>query len=700
MIAIIAEKPSVAREIAGIVGATGRYEGYLSGNNYQVTWAFGHLLQLAMPEEYGFSGYNRGNLPIIPQTFKILPRQIRDGKETKPDPGVLKQLNILKNVFSSCDKIIVATDAGREGELIFRLIYNYLGCKKPFERLWISSLTDKAIKEGLQNLKTGSDYENLYQSAKARSEADWLIGINASQALTIAAGSGNYSLGRVQTPTLAMICSRYLENKNFVSKDYFQLKLNTTKDGISFDALSTEKFETQESANDVLSFCREIGQPKVENVERKEVNQEPPLLYDLTTLQKDANTRFGFSADNTLTIAQGLYEKKLISYPRTGSRYLSADVMDEIPHLIDSLKSHPKLGNYATTLENVVLNIRSVDDKKVTDHHALIITDVSPVKLSEEESKIYDLIAGRMLEAFSKKCIKDVTTATLSFDKVLFQTKGTIIKQAGWRNVFNLEDDNEKEENIPLPELISGELQPLSELTVLQKQTKPKPLYTESSLLGAMENAGRELEGEEQREAIKDCGIGTPATRASIIETLLSRDYMVREKKSLIPTEKGLSVYEVVKDMRISDVEMTGNWESTLAKIEKGEVSASTFRQDIEAHTRQITEELLNAKITNTYSEKSAVLCPKCKSGSMLFYSKVVKCNNIECGLPVFKTVAGKSISDTQITDLLTKGKTALIKGFTSKAGRSFDAHLIFDDAYRVVFEFPEKKSGANKNRK
>ena len=313
----------MARDIATVLGATQKNDGNISGNGFIVTWAFGHLVGLAMPDAYGIENFRRENLPILPQSFQLIPRQVKTDKGYKPDSGTVKQLKVIKEVFDQCDKIIVATDAGREGELIFRYIYEYLECRKPFVRLWISSLTDKAIRDGLQNLKDGTMYDNLFRSAKARSEADWLIGINASQALSITAGRGTYSLGRVQTPTLAMICSRYLENKNFVPQKYWQLKLHTGKDSIEFSALSEEKFDNQQPAIDKLQIIKDSGQVQVKSVECKEVNQEPPLLYDLTTLQKEANTKLNFSADKTLSIAQKLYEGKLISYPRTGSRYIS-----------------------------------------------------------------------------------------------------------------------------------------------------------------------------------------------------------------------------------------------------------------------------------------------------------------------------------------------------------------------------------------
>lgn len=710
--AIIAEKPSVAREIAGIVGASGKEEGFMQGSGYMVTWAFGHLITLAMPEEYGFTGFNREHLPIIPGTFKLIPRQVKAEKGYKADAGALKQLKIIKHVFDSCDNIIVATDAGREGELIFRYIYTHLNCHKPFRRLWISSLTDKAIKEGLQNLKSGSDYDNLYQAAKARSEADWLVGINASQSLSIAAGRGIYSLGRVQTPTLAMICKRYLENKNFVSVAFWQVKVQTEKAGIPFTAISKEKYEQRETADAIFRLLQDNKTVQVQSVEKKEVNQEPPLLYDLTTLQKEANSKYGFSADKTLSIAQKLYEAKLITYPRTGSRYISADILDEIPDLIGSLKQHPRFGTYAEKMDSVLLNIKSVDDKKVTDHHALIITENKAKDLSGDDKTVYEMVAGRMLEAFSPKCVKDATTIIVGCGDTLFETKGSVIKQAGWRAVFGEQEKNEDEAG-SLPDISKGKELPVIHTEVLEKQTKPKPVHTEATLLSAMENAGKEVENEEEREAMKESGIGTPATRAAIIETLFARDYIRREKnrcqtesnracsncrgakeeggaKSLLPTEKGLSVYEIVKDKRIADVALTGSWENALAKIESGEMNAETFRKATEIYTNQITTELLDTNIA--VPDKNECVCPKCEKGKVIFYSKVAKCSDTGCGLIVFRNKSEKQLSDKQIMDLLTTGKTAAIKGFKSKGGKSFDAALKFDSNFNVVFDFPEKK--------
>lgn len=694
MIALIAEKPSVAKDIARIIGATQRNDGYLSGNGYMVTWAFGHLIQLAMPEAYGVANFRRESLPIIPADFRLIPRQAKAEKGYKADPGVLKQLKVIKEVFDQCDRIIVATDAGREGELIFRYIFHYLDCRKPFVRLWISSLTDRAIREGMENLQPGERYDNLYLAAKSRSEADWLIGINATQALSVAAGQGVFSLGRVQTPTLMMICDRYLENKNFVPTKFWQLKASAASGGIGFTAQSTAKWEQQPEAIAALQRAKDAGQLVVKSVERKEAAQEPPLLYDLTTLQKEANTKLNFSADKTLSIAQSLYEKKVMSYPRTGSRYISEDVFEEMPERIALLERYPRFAGYAAGLDGATLNRRSVNDGKVTDHHALIVTENLPGELSKDERAIYEMVAGRMLEAFSGKCVKDVTTALLSAGDTDFTVKGAVMKTAGWRAVLS-EQDTEDEDTGALPPLQERQTLPLSSVDLLEKQTKPKPLHTESSLLAAMENAGKELEDAELKASMKDAGIGTPATRAAIIETLFARQYIVREKKNLVPTEKGLAVYRIVKGKKIADVGMTGMWETALAKIEAGDMDADTFRKGIEVYATQITAELLSVQLS--FASGETCPCPKCGSGRILFYPKVAKCSNVDCTLTIFRSKCDKQLTDKQIVELVTKRKTGLIKGFKGKNGKAFDASLVLDGQFNVAFSFPEKKGKPKK---
>ena len=700
---IIAEKPSVARELARIVGATKREEGYFQGGGYAVTWAFGHLVQLAMPDGYGIRGFVRDSLPILPETFTLIPRQVRTEKGCKPDSDVAAQIKVIAGLFKESEQIIVATDAGREGELIFRYLYHYTGCTTPFVRLWISSLTDKAIREGLKSLKDGREYDNLYLAAKARSECDWLVGINGTSALSIAAGRGTYSVGRVQTPTLAMVCERYYENSRFTPETFFGLHFTTdgcgTGETVKFS--SAEKWKEKGVATELYNKVKAAGSATIIKVERKEKTEDTPLLYDLTSIQKDANTRHGFTAEQTLDIVQKLYEKKLVTYPRTGSRYIPEDVFAEIPKLLAFAGSLPDWAGKVSG--GTKPTRRSVDDGKVTDHHALLVTGEKPLFLAKDDATIYHMIAGRMIEAFSEKCVKDVTTVTAECEGVEFTAKGCIIRQAGWRAVCKAAEKTEKEEpetETVLPDWKEGDTLAVKASSITEGRTKPKPLHTEATLLAAMETAGRNIGDEELRQALKDCGIGTPATRASIIETLFAREYMTRCKKSLVPTEKGLALYSVVKTMRIADVGMTGEWEKELARIERGEVSAEVFRHEIEGYTAEITSELLSCDKLFGHKD-SGCACPKCGTGRMQFYGKVVRCDNAECGLPVFRLKASRNLSDDEIRELLATGKTKVLKGFKSKQGKSFDAVVAFDADYNTTFVFPETKKGgtANKSR-
>jgi DNA topoisomerase-3 len=595
---IIAEKPSVAREIAKVFGANQKREGYIEGKGYTFTWAFGHLLQLAPPQEYGFYGWSVQNLPMLPAKFKLSIRKVKSKSGMIEDPSVRKQLDIIQKLFDEATEIIVATDAGREGELIFRYIYYYLKCKKPFKRLWISSQTDAAIKEGFRNLKPGSDYDTLFNSAHCRSQSDWLVGMNATQALSLSAGTRSVlSLGRVQTPTLAMICSRYLENKNFVPQIYFQVAIQVDKNGQMFRAISTENFKTKEDAQVILDQVQDVaaGFPDgghILNVEAKPRKEPPPLLHDLSSLQQEANKRKGFTADQTLSLLQNLYENKLVTYPRTGSRYIGDDVFATVPGLIDKFKDHPQFGKQATFLAENKLSKRSVNAKKVTDHHAILPTGEVPYQLTDDKQAIYDMVVGRMLEAFHQDCIKEITKITVQSGSK-FMASGTVISAAGWRAVFNEPDEEKKdEENASLPKVVQGENLPVPNKAILEKQTKPKPLYNEASLLKALETAGKEIDDEELRYAMKDSGLGTPATRASIIETLIKRDYVMREKKNLLPTKMGMAVYTVVKDQKIAQAELTGSWEKRLEEIRSG-ASVVDFQEEIKTYTRTITNELL-----------------------------------------------------------------------------------------------------------
>jgi DNA topoisomerase-3 len=683
---IIAEKPSVARDIARIVGANSKQEGYLEGNGYLVTWAMGHLITLAMPEAYGFSTYKAEDLPIRPNPFQLIVRQVRKDKEFVSDPAALKQLKVIRSCFDKADRIIVATDAGREGELIFRYIYQYLNCRKPFGRLWISSLTDKAIRGGLSNLKPGSSYNNLYYSAKSRSEADWLVGINASRALSIAR-RGGYSLGRVQTPTLAMVCRRYIENRDFSSVPYWKLSALMEKEGMSLKAIGSTDYESEASAQTDFAALRSQSWLKVGSVARQAGHTAPPLLYDLTALQKEANRRHGFSADKTLSIVQSLYEKKITTYPRTGSRYISEDVFEEVPVLLR------KIGKALPT----PLNRHSVDNDKITDHHAIIPTGETPSGLSADEVPVYQMVVTRFVEAFSPDSEEERMQVRFTDGTNTFAWKACRQISLGWKAVqkdkataAEKKEDGDEQVLSSLSNLTEGEVLPLVSAEITEHKTKPKPLYTEATLLSAMENAGKEVEESDKRKAMAECGIGTPATRANIIETLILRDYIRRDRKSILPTEKGLAVYEIVKDKRIANAEMTGSWELTLAAIEAGQMPPEKFAQGINSYVGTICEELLS--LAPEQKSYPTYRCPKCGNESVGIYAKVAKCRHEGCDFHIFREVCGTLLTEDNIRDLLTTGRTPVLKGLTNKAGKKFNARLVQNEDYTTSFEFESRK--------
>lgn len=685
-------------DIARVVGATEKHDGYMSGNGYMVTWALGHLVSLALPGHYGYPRPSASNLPILPDPFQLVIRQTKTLKGMVTDKAAAKQLNVIDHVFSECDSIIVGTDAGREGENIFRYIYSYLGYTKPFKRLWISSLTDEAIKKGMETLRDGHEYDGLYMATDCRAKADWLIGINTSNALALSSGMGNNSLGRVQTPTLAMICSRYRENRNFVSSNYWQLHITLEKEGLHRRFCYTEDLKDKAEAENLFSYLKTFPSATITKVERKKAYQAQPLLYDLTTLQKDCNIHLDLSAEKTLEIAQSLYEKKLISYPRTSSRYIPEDVFREIPSLLRMILRMEQFGHLTEGFDMISIAKKSVNDKKITDHHALIITGDYPKELSDVESKIYHMIAGRMLEAFGSRCEKESLLVEASFDDLLFRSRSQKVLLPGWRSVFNYPEDkeeDEKESGEEATEFGEGEDAKVGGHSLVQKKTMPKSLYTEATLLTAMETCGKSITDEASREAMKEQGLGTPATRASIISTLFKREYIERSGKSLVPTEKGLFIYDAVKDMRISDVEMTGSWEKTFLDIESRAASPDTFMKAIGIYTRQVTQEVLSLRFPDSLA--GTISCPKCGTGKITIRHKLAKCNNEKCGLPVFRKFLNKELTDQHMEQLFSSGSTKLIKGFKGKKGNTFDAKLVFDSNYNITFSFPKRTAKSSK---
>lgn len=695
MIAIIAEKPSVGQDIARVIGATEKKDGYMAGNGYLVTWALGHLVSLAMPSAYGYGKASHEDLPMLPEPFQLVVRQIKTDRGMVTDISAAKQLKVIDEVFSKCDSIIVATDAGREGELIFRYIYHYLGYTKPFKRLWISSLTDEAIRAGMSNLKDGEAYDSLYHAADCRAKADWLVGMNASRALALASGMPNNSLGRVQTPTLAMICSRYKENRDFVSTPYWQLHITLERLGEFRQFAHIEDFKSKEQAEAAHARFSPDSTALITKVERKRTYQQAPLLYDLTTLQKDCNTHHDMSAEKTLSVAQTLYEKKYISYPRTGSRYISHDLMEQVYDSLWKIATMPEFKEYGKRFDFEHLNMRSVDDDKVTDHHALIITGVEPEELNAHEQIVYTMIAGRMLEAFSPRCEKESLVMEATAEDMKFRSRSTTIVNPGWRAVFARKEDAEKDEteaNKGTARFAEGEQIPVTGYGTAQRKTIPKPLYTEATLLAAMETCGRNITDEKAKEAMKELGIGTPATRAAIITTLFKRDYIERSGKALVPTEKGLYIYEAVKNMQVANVELTGSWEKTLLQIEQHTLETRSFMHSIESFTSQVTREVLGLKFPAP--KQHSLPCPKCGTGKVMIRPKVAKCDNLDCGLLVFRKVLNKELNEQHLEQLLSSGATKLIKGFKGKKGNSFDAAVAFDDEFNVTLAFPDKKRG------
>lgn len=684
---IIAEKPSVANSIAKIVGATTPHKdgpcGYLEGRGYKVTWAFGHLVGLMTPSQMGLT---KENLPVFPSAWstKVLGKKGKTGKE-EPDPMVNKQMKTLDALFKGASEIIVATDAGREGELIFRYIYEHLGCTTPFSRLWISSLTDEAIRNGMNNLKDGHEYDNLSAAAHARSQADWLVGFNASMALSAFSGfKGVVSLGRVQTPTLGMICQRYEDNKSFVPVPYWMLEVATAKAGVRFNVTSEKKYEVETVADEDLRRTKQACQLKVISVEKKQTHTKPPLLHDLTSLQRAANGKYGFTADDTLKMAQSLYEKKYLTYPRTGSRYIPADVFGEIPALIDKICGYETFASAARALKGKKLCRKSVNDSKVTDHHALLPTGVMPKDMTDKERKVYDLVCGRMLEAFGEDHVADVTNVIFTAGDVRYKAHGSIPVYMGWKQVFGnapepAEGKEDEDPDVQLPELKEGDLLPIEDAKKVEKFTKPLPIYTDSSLLGEMETCGKRIEDEEAREAMKDVGIGTPATRAQTIEILIRREYIYREKKKLIPTELGLSVWHIVKGRKISDVKTTGEWERDLGLVESGKMPSARFNAGIEQFVKDIIEDLRQncTKLEGMESQEPVRDCPCChrKMKNMKFN---ILCDTADggCGYKVPREVAGKKLPAKAIDALCAGKATPKIKGFKSKSGKSFDASI------------------------
>lgn len=684
---VIAENPCVAREIASVLKASEKHDGYFKGNGYYVTWTLDHLVRLGLPEEYKVSGSGSSSQALLPNPFLLSVRKKKLKEGYKDDINAVKQLIVIDKLFRKSESIIVATDAGREGELIFRYIYEYLNCNKPFNRLWISSLTPKAIRNGFENLRSGKELDGLYQAAKARNQCDLLVDMNATRTLSKTYGNGIYSLGRVQTPTLGLICKRYLENKNFKTQQYWQIEMLHRHQYIDFKSISIEKWKSKKQAESILkAIDRGRYVLSVNASLTKTVTEQPPLLFDLTELQKHANRKLNLSADETLSIVQSLYERKFITYPRTGIKYISEDIWEQIPNLLRALKEKESCKKAVNSIDVIRLNKRIVNELQVNDHHGLLITEKIPSALSVKDNAVYDMIAFRLLESLSEVCIKEVSEVHLQVLYHDFSARGTKIVQPGWRTISGVFSENDNEMVQDLPQLKPGDEIKIKESVLLQKNTKPPVLYCEADLLSAMQNAGNNIQDIEQQKILQNIGIGTPATRAAIIEMLITRNYIRRKNKALLPTEKGLNIYQMVKDMRIANVSMTAEWENSMQKIEKGEMKMCAFHREMEKYITALTKELLFMPLLQ--NNLPPLLCPRCKNKDLVISDMMITCPDIDCGWVHFRNICGVQISLSDIESLFNNQKTSLIKGMKAKSGKQFNAFILLNDKGESFFKF------------
>ena len=692
----IAEKPSVAREIASVLGATTKRDGYYEGNGYAVTYTFGHLCTLYEPVDYKpyWKSWDLNNLPMLPEKF-----------ETKvvENSGIQKQFKIIKSLFDKAELVINCGDAGQEGELIQRWVMNEANYKGEVQRLWISSLTTEAIKEGFDNLKPSANYDNLYYAGFSRAIGDWLLGMNATRLYTVKHGGYKQvlSIGRVQTPTLAMVVERWKDIENFKPQPYWELQTLYRETLFSYEE---GRFLKKEDGELLANKVKE-SEFEIVSTEKKNGNEFAPKLFDLTGLQVYCNTKFGFSAEETLKIAQTLYEQKVITYPRVDTTFLPNDIYPKVPGILQ------KLTNYAALTEpllgkKIKKSTKVFNDKKVTDHHAIIPTGVQS-NLQFNQQQVYDIITKRFIAVFYDDCLVANTTVIGKAADVAFKTTGKVILKMGFRVVF--EDPNAKEKEADLlPDFVIGEKGP-HQPSFLEKETKPPNQFTEATLLRAMETAGKQVDDEDLRELMKENGIGRPSTRANILETLFKRQYIVRNKKQVLPTPTGIQLIDTIQNDLIKSAELTGSWEKQLKDIEKGTYSAAAFiknmKQMVDALVYEVRSETVRANIShagNVQQEKAIVekkktagitaeTCPKCKKNALIKGKSAYGCGNYSsgCDFVLPYTFAEKKISENQYLRLLQKGSTVNLKDFKTEAG-TVEGLLRFDENFKLKLE-PKK---------
>jgi len=718
-ILVIAEKPSVGRDLARVLpGPFAKSEGWLEGPEHVLSWAVGHLVQLAEPDEYDakFKRWRMADLPIVPEHFKLVVRDERSRKQMSVVTTLLHRDDIVE--------VVNACDAGREGELIFAYLYEKAGATLPVRRLWLSSMTNAAMRDAFGSLRPAAELARLEQAARSRSEADWIVGMNATRAATIRLRSsfdGAVSLGRVQTPTLAIIARREEEIRAFTPEPYWLVdaRFEPSDDGARryegrFHAGAKPRLASEAEALAIVEAVRD-GSGEVTKVEKREVTERPPMLYDLTTLQRDANTRFGFSARRTLGAAQRLYEEhKALTYPRTNSRFLTSDMAGEIKPTAELLAKQPAFATaaaYVTSLDVLPL-ARVIDDSKVTDHHAIIPTRAEhPVdKMDSDDARVYDLVVRRFLAAFHPEAVLENTRVETTVAEHVFRTRGRVLLVPGWRGVYladadearAAEGDDDEPGDQELPRLLQGEPARVLEVESLAKETKPPRRYSDASLLGAMETAGKLVDDETIREAMKDSGIGTPATRAAIIERLIDVGYVERDGRALVATEKGLNVIRLLGAHPLTSPDLTGAWEQRLGRIERGEDSRELFMRDIAGFAKE-TVEVLDETLKDVRIPRATLgPCPVC-GHEIVENRKGYSCwqrDDPGCGFVIWKGKAGKQLPLAVARELIATGRTERpVTGFRGRSGRSFRAKLALmqspEGKWRVEFDEPWAREGA-----
>jgi DNA topoisomerase-3 len=700
----IAEKPSVAREIANILGANTKHDGYFEGNGYAVTYTFGHLCTLLEPKDYKphWKSWDLNNLPMLPERFNT---------KVSGDSGIQKQFRIVKSLFDKADVVINCGDAGQEGELIQRWVINQAEYKGTVQRLWISSLTEEAIKEGFENLKSDEEYNNLFYAGYSRAIGDWLLGLNATRLYTVKYGKDKQvlSIGRVQTPTLAMLVARYKEIQHFKPQPYWELQ---TKYRDTLFSCEEGRFLKKEEGE---IFANKVKEAPFEivSVSKKKGKEYAPKLFDLTGLQVYCNNKFGFSADETLKIVQKLYEMKVVTYPRVDTTFLPNDIYPKVPGILKNLTAYASLTEPLLG-KKIKKSSKVFNDKKVTDHHAIIPTGVQ-INLQYNQQQVYDIITRRFIAVFYPESDIANTAVIGKAADVSFKTTGKEVLSKGWRVVFEYGQETKKQEGGVLPTFEKGEQGP-HEPSFLEKETKPPRNYTEASLLRAMETAGKQVDDDEMRELMKENGIGRPSTRASIIETLFKRKYIERQKKLIIPTQTGIDLIDIIDNELLKSAELTGLWEKRLKEIERGDYHAATFIKQMKQMVDTLVYEVRSNTSTKKISYEASIpvkapkkkapskkkvvagkTCPKCKKGSLLKGSAAYGCSSYKdgCDFTLPFEYLGKKISDNQLIRLLDKGCTTNLKGWKTEAGK-IEALLRFNEDYSLKLE-PKQVSNAAK---